>query len=208
MSTAELKQKTTQQTVAILDTGAGNITSLAGALKRLGAVVSLVADISQLSAATKLVIPGQGRFGRCAQKLQQAGQFGLLKEWIEQARPTLGICVGMQLLLEGSAEDATSQGLGVIQGALTKLDAPRVPLMGWLPVAFNDETGFSSGDAYFVNSYCARVDAVSPEAIAATSQYFQQFASAVRYKNTIGMQFHPEKSAEYGLELLSEWLRM
>jgi len=193
--------------VAILQTGSGNITSLVAAFKRLGAFPLLVESIDELSHAERLVIPGQGRFGSCANELQLARQYPLISKWIESGRSILGVCVGMQLLFEGSEENPSANGLGLIHGRLTKIEAPRVPLMGWLNVEFVKGMGLPNGDAYFVNSYCAKPDAIDDVSVAALSNYYGEFASAVRVNNALGLQFHPEKSADYGMELLQSWLK-
>ncbi len=191
--------------VAVLDYGTGNLHSLRKAIEAAGASVSIETDAAAAAGADALVLPGVGAFAPAAARLVGTGE--PLRAAIADGLPTLGICLGMQLLFEESDEGA-GRGLGVIPGRVRRLRVRRLPQMGWNDVAHVGDplfAGLPSLVAYYANSYVthpARADAV-----VAWSEYgTERFPAAVRHGSAIGVQFHPEKSGTPGLQLIANFL--
>lgn len=203
--------------VTLVETGMGNVKSVARALERAGASVRTSGDPSVLAASDRLVVPGQGHFGDGARAL--SGALGdALREHIARERPYLGICLGMQLLFESSEEAPGERGLGVLAGQVRKFAAgvrlpdgrPRkVPHMGWNLVERTNEppeTSLVGKDAwlYFVHSYhCVPGE---PALWAARAEYGEPVCAAVARGALFACQFHPEKSGPAGARLLERWL--
>lgn len=196
----------TSRQVAIIDNGGANIASLRYALERLGVDSVLTAKPDELSSASHVILPGVGAAGDAMRRLERSGLAGTIRQL---ERPLLGICLGMQLLYEASAEGETAC-LGLIPGRLERLapapDHP-VPHMGWNRVRALTESplldGIGSDDYfYFVHSYAAPVNA----ATLATADYGRTFASVVAHGSFYGTQFHPERSARVGQRLLANFL--
>ena len=186
--------------IGIVETGAGNLTSVRAALDRLGRAHATLAT-PETAGVDALVVPGQGHFGAVMDRLDQAGWREALLGWIAEDRPLLGICVGQQILFEGSAEAPEARGLGVLAGRCERLDFPKRPMVGWAPVAWEGED-LADGDAYFVNSFAVR----DSDAATARVTYGETFVAAVRRGRTVGVQFHPEKSGSWGQALLADLL--
>jgi imidazole glycerol-phosphate synthase subunit HisH len=197
--------------IGIIETGAGNLLSLQHAIKRIGLTSTMITDLKQLNQCDSVIIPGQGRFGPVMQRLNQNGLANGIIQMIELQRRVVGICVGMQIMFDGSEENAGVKGLQLLKGQVAKLKAPKTPLIGWLPVnTVNPSTSavkMPDGDAYFVNSYVVYPEQCPQQAQATISQYAKPFISAVTLNNSIGMQFHPEKSGDYGMEVLKSCLK-
>jgi glutamine amidotransferase len=197
--------------IAIIDYGMGNRRSVEKALAHVGADVRITRDHAQLRAADALVLPGVGAFPRGMRNLGELGLDTLLKEQAQQRKPILGICLGMQLLFDSSAEQTLTQGLGLIAGVIAPLaaDGLRVPHIGWNDVRFERTGPLTEGlpeegtPFYHVHSYAAR--ASDPDDIVATAEYGQRFATIVRRGTVHGVQFHPEKSSRDGLQLLASF---
>jgi imidazole glycerol phosphate synthase glutamine amidotransferase subunit len=186
-------------TVGIIDTQAGNLTSVLAAFQRLNQPTRLLTQAST-DQLTHLVIPGQGRFGPVMNYLQNSGWLPLLNAWRQANKPLLGICVGLQILFEASDEDPGIDGLGWLTGKVQKLASPKQPMMGWAEVNFSRH--YQDGYAYFVNSYVLK----SSSATIGVSEYGESFCAAVQQGSTTAFQFHPEKSAAYGQQVLAQWL--
>jgi imidazole glycerol-phosphate synthase subunit HisH len=202
-------------TVGILDYQAGNIRSIASAFEALGARVEIISHKDQMKNCTHLVLPGVGAFGFCVEKLHESGLLPALHEWaISNNRPTLGICVGMQLLADTGFELGENSGLGWIGGQVRPLEPQppliRVPHVGWNNATFIESFGsFNQGDSpdfYFDHSY-AYFEPVHGN-IVASSSHGVEFAVVVKRRNLVAAQFHPEKSQEAGLRFLSSFLEM
>ncbi|MEE4243803.1 MAG: imidazole glycerol phosphate synthase subunit HisH [Kangiellaceae bacterium] len=189
------------QTITIVNTQAGNLYSLKAALEKIGNKV-VIADTPDQVVGEKLVIPGQGRFGTVMSNLTKNDWVPFLNQWREQHKLILGICVGMQIFFEGSAEDPDAIGLGWFEGKAAKLDFPKKPMVGWAPLTIEKDQSLPSGMPYFVNSYAIRE---AKQCIAQTT-YGETFCAAVKQDNICGFQFHPEKSSQYGLEILASQL--
>jgi glutamine amidotransferase len=191
--------------VAIFDTGAGNLHSLGKALARLVPNASIeVVDGTPRSKATLLVLPGVGAFGPAAARLAPVGSD--MRAAIRDGLPTVGICLGMQLLFDAS-EEGDGEGLGAIEGRVTKLATARLPHMGWSRVSPSDRPELAwlrdatPSALYFAHSFACRP--VDPSTVWATSSVpGDSFATIVRTANAVGCQFHPEKSSFAGLALL------
>ncbi len=197
--------------IAVLDYDAGNLRSAQKALLRAGADALVTRDPAEASGADALVVPGVGHFGQCVRQFRAAGLEGLVRDWVQDGRPLLGICVGMQILYGSSDEEPGTPGLGVLPGHVRRL--PRsvtVPHMGWNVV--HDRSGVGdpllrgvAGErAYFVHSYYA--DPADDAHVVATCDYGPGFPCVVRVGTTVGTQFHPEKSAEVGRRLLENFV--
>jgi imidazole glycerol phosphate synthase glutamine amidotransferase subunit len=194
---------------AVIDYGAGNLVSIDQALTRVGAAVSIVRAPEDLAGADALVVPGVGAAAPAMERLQAAGLIEPILDWIAAERPYLGICLGLQLLFEGSEEDGAAT-LGVLAGRTSRLlDAPTLPHIGWNQVERVREHPLFAGiapdaDFYFVHSYAGvPAGADADAAILATTTHGASFVSAVALDNVLGVQFHPERSGSDGLRLLA-----
>lgn len=197
--------------IGVVDYGAGNLRNVQAALARLGAPWRSVAAPDDLDGLVGLILPGVGQFGAAARRLREAGLDGALRGWIREDRPFLGICLGMQLLFESSEEERDSRGLGALEGRVTRLQAERLPHIGWAVVEPLREAAGSMfemlpGDgffAYFAHSFA--LPAPSPAAVAHTTCP-PSFVSAVRSGRVWGTQFHPEKSGAEGQRILANFI--
>ena len=191
--------------VAVFDYGAGNLHSLVKALASPGFDVSVAADPFEAIAADVLVLPGVGAFGPAADAIGDARD--AMRGAILAGLPALGICLGMQLLFEGS-EEGQGRGLGVIPGRVTRLSAARLPQIGWNAVEAGADPLFAAAPleaAYYANSYACR-PASESAVIAWSTHEGDRFPAAVRAGNTVGVQFHPEKSSAAGVRLVRTFL--
>lgn len=193
--------------IAIIDYGVGNLFSLTQSLKKIGAESVVTADKNVIERADRLILPGVGAFGDAAQKLKVSGLDLVLKSEVKKGKPLLGICLGMQLLFDKSYEYGMHEGLGLIEGEVVPLadyvNGLKIPHMGWNSLEFVDNNplfkNLRQGEfVYFVHSYFAKCG----EGLSATADYGIKVTAAVRKGNIFGVQFHPEKSGEAGLEIL------
>lgn len=219
-------QRVRSPSCVVIDYESGNVFSVLNALRSLGTEAELTRDPERILAADRVVLPGVGAFGRAAERLRGHALDETITTFIETGRPFLGICVGMQILMEEGYEFGAHRGLGVIPGTVEKIhirDAAgeplRVPVIGWYPIEapvqqgpqvfrgtpFQDLQEMSA--FYFVHSFavCPR----DPAAVLATVTHAgQPVAAAIRKDNVTGVQFHPERSAETGLKLLDGFLKL
>jgi glutamine amidotransferase len=195
--------------IAVLDYGIGNLRSAQKALQRVGADARLTADAELVLAADGVVLPGVGNFGRCMEALRAARLDTAALDAIAWGRPFLGICVGMQMLFDGSEESPDVRGLGVVPGTVRWLPATvKRPQMQWNVVhVVRPSRPFAGlGDEpwmYFVHSFHPVPD--DPDVVVATCDYGGPVVAAVERGNVAAVQFHPEKSARSGLGLLANW---
>ena len=187
--------------VTILDYGAGNLHSLEKALTAAGGHVAIERDPRQALATDVLVLPGVGAFSTAAEHF--ASHRECVREAITDGLPTLGICLGMQLLFD-SSDEGPGEGLGVIRGTVARIRASRVPHIGWNEVRPVKAASLIE-TAYFANSYVCR-PADESVVIAWSSQDGDQFPAAVRVGKTLGVQYHPEKSSRPGLKVIERFL--
>lgn len=183
--------------VEVVDYGGGNLGSLLRCLHRLEVPYTLTA---RPSGEKPLILPGVGAFGAVAQGLQKAGLDSRLKDLIVEGVPYFGICVGLQILFEESEESPGAAGLGVLGGRVERLRAPKVPQIGWNRIVGEKNEGF----VYFVNSYVARPR--DPGDVWYRADYHGSFCAAVRRDNVSAVQFHPEKSGDFGQQLIRSWI--
>ncbi|EFN59230.1 hypothetical protein CHLNCDRAFT_55988 [Chlorella variabilis] len=202
-----------EREVTLLDYGAGNVRSVRNAIKKLGWTIKDVECAADIANADKLIFPGVGAFGQAMTILEQRGYTQALKDYIQADRPFFGICLGLQLLFEGSEENGGCQGMGLIPGAVTHFDVTKglpVPHIGWNDLLQKHPSTLLSqvGDrrVYFVHSYHATPTPQNSEWVLATSEYGGEFVAAVRRGNVYATQFHPEKSGAAGLDVLRGFL--
>ncbi len=200
--------------VVVLDYGSGNLRSAERAVARTGVDVRVTDDLDAALNADGLVVPGVGAYAACMAGIEQLGAGPVIAERVAAGRPVLGICVGMQILFDSGVEHGVeTKGLGLLPGAVTRLDAARVPHMGWNTVAAPDSSVLLRGlpaDArfYFVHSYGASdLDALAVAgARVITTAHDRPFAAAVELGSLSAAQFHPEKSGDTGFALLRNWV--
>jgi glutamine amidotransferase len=199
------------ETTALIDYGAGNLRSVANALRAAGGTgVVVTADPAVVRSADRIVLPGVGAFRACIEALQAVP--GLIEAMTERVQrdavPFLGICVGMQLLATRGIEFGVTAGLGWIDGEVRRIEpadaAIKVPHMGWNDVAPSAPGLIVPGEAYFLHSYHFAV--ADPAHVAATTDHGGALVAAVARDTVLGVQFHPEKSQHYGLALLTRFL--
>jgi glutamine amidotransferase len=193
----------------VVDYGIGNLRSAEKALCLVGADARLVTSPAEVEAAAGVVLPGVGNFGRCREALATSGMWPATVEAARSGRPFLGICVGMQLLYEGSEESPGAPGLALFPGRVALLpEGVRRPQMQWNLLEVKPGSRLLAGRAreawaYFVHSYAAPV---GPETVA-TCDYGGPVAAAVEAGNLWAAQFHPEKSSRVGLDVLANFVR-
>jgi len=192
--------------ISIMDYGVGNLHSISKGLERAGANVQMVEDPEELLEAECIVFPGVGAFGAAMEVLRPVLP-GLRKK-VKDGTPTLGICLGMQILFEKS-EESKGEGVAVIKGTVRRLRSGRIPQMGWNEVAPKSDRLFEGvperSQFYFANSY---ICLPSEDVTIADTVYGMRFASSVRKGAILGVQFHPEKSGPPGLRLLGNFVRI
>jgi glutamine amidotransferase len=201
--------------LAVIDYGAGNLRSVLHALNYLGAEnIRVVREARDLRGATKIILPGVGAFGAGIQRLNERELVKPIREAVRIGTPYLGICLGMQFLFERSDEMGTHEGLSLLPGRVTRFPPEtrlKIPHMGWNQ--FSQHKGSPllksvapESYAYFVHSYyCVPANS---EDIVATVDYGVRFTAIVQRENIFGVQFHPEKSQQTGLQILSNFLEM
>lgn len=192
--------------VVIVDSGVANLASIAGAFRRLGAAVVVSADPAVAREAKRLVLPGVGAFGAGMGALRRCGLDAILQEFVARGTPVLGVCLGMQMLCEGSEESPGVAGLGVIAGTCRRLPPNvRIPHLGWNQVTVEPGARFlTDGVAAFANSYALRE---RPDGwTAARTTHGVPFVAALEHGRVLACQFHPELSGGYGAALLERWL--
>ena len=192
--------------IAILDYGSGNLRSAQRAFETSGKEVLITSDYELALNADGLVVPGVGAFAACMAGLQSVRGDLLVRERIALKRPTIGICVGMQILFASGVEHGVHQGVGIWDASVEKLDAPILPHMGWNTVTaaptstlFN---GVENESFYFVHSYAVKKGVGELPTFA---QYGEKFLAAVEDGVVSATQFHPEKSGDAGLHLIKNW---
>lgn len=196
-------------TLALVDIQSGNLHSVANALRAAGAEdIAITADPDAIRRADRIVLPGVGAFGACAANLRavEGLELALRDTALEGGRPFLGICVGMQLMAESGEEHGTHRGLSWIKGTVRRLQpgdrTAKVPHMGWNDVMPTGEHALlPAGQAYFLHSY-----AFEGEEVIAHTDHAGPVTAAIGRDNLLGVQFHPEKSQRYGLEMLARFL--
>ena len=197
--------------IAIVDYQAGNLRSVQKALERSGARATISSDANRIEQADGLVFPGQGANDSSMRQLRAKGLVEPIKAFVASGKPFLGVCLGLQLLLEAS-DEGVEPGLGVLAGRVRRLPSgAKVPHMGWNQVEFRVQhpvlDGVPAGSYfYFVHSYYADPEQIS--VVAGTTTYGLEFCSAVAWDEVVAVQFHPEKSGASGLKLYENFVRL
>jgi glutamine amidotransferase len=200
--------------VVVLDYGSGNLRSAERAVARTGVDVTVTSDLEAAAAADGLFVPGVGAYAACMAGVDELGAGPMIADRVANGKPTLGVCVGMQIFFDSGVEHGVeTKGLGLLPGVVSKLSATRIPHMGWNTVEIADNSDLFSGvdpgtRFYFVHSYAASDLDVLRRAGAkvTTASHDEPFAAAVELGALSGVQFHPEKSADTGFALLRNWV--
>jgi imidazole glycerol-phosphate synthase subunit HisH len=195
--------------IAILDYGMGNLRSVAKALEHVGGEPVLTSSHARVREADRVVLPGVGAMPRAMKEVHSLGLDELLRERVEVGVPVLGLCMGMQLLFESTEELGGAEGIGLLKGTVVRLNAPRVPQIGWNPVSWRRRGTLNDGlpdpcAFYHANSYVARAEEEAD--VLGTADYGGEFVSVVERPPVYGLQSHPEKSGPDGLRLLRNFL--
>jgi glutamine amidotransferase len=197
--------------IAILDYGSGNLRSALRAFERAGREVFLTSDYSTAIEAEGLVVPGVGAFGACMTGLKSVRGDELVRERISLGRPTIGICVGMQILFARGVEHGAHEGVSIWPSKVEKLEAKVLPHMGWNTVAAAEGSALFKGvegeSFYFVHSYGV-TKAIESSALQSWTDYDSRFLAAIEDGVISATQFHPEKSGDAGLHLIKNWVSM
>ena len=201
--------------VAIVDLGLGNIGAVVNMLRRAGGTDCLVSDPNELNQYSKVLLPGVGSFDAGISKLDLAGFRSALHDYASSGRALLGICLGMQLLADDS-EEGRMPGLGLVPGTVKRFSfeqerALKVPHMGWSQVSHSKSHPLimgldDSARFYFVHSYYFKCEDEQDELL--STQYGVNFSSGVQRNNVMGVQFHPEKSHRYGMQLIKNFVEL
>lgn len=200
--------------IGIVDYGMGNVGSIVNMLKKVGSKGQTFTSPEEISQYEKVILPGVGSFDHAMERLNQSGLTEALKEHAGSGKAFMGICLGMQLLADGS-EEGKKEGLGLIRGEVLKfqLEDLAIPHMGWNTVQFDsDEPLFANFEQfeesrfYFVHSYYYAPQ--DKNNVLTTTEYGHSFASGVKKDRVIGLQFHPEKSHLFGMELFKNFVNL
>ena len=199
--------------IAIVDYGAGNLRSVEKALLFLGEQVNVTSDAKELLAADKIILPGVGAFGDAMQKLNETRLSDTIREAVNKEIPLLGICLGLQLLFEGSDETPGVSGLSLLKGKILRIpdtNGLKVPHIGWNSLEIKENAALfrgipNSSYVYFVHSYYLKAE---ENIVTATTDYGVEIHASIQKKNLFACQFHPEKSGEVGLQLLKNFARL
>jgi imidazole glycerol-phosphate synthase subunit HisH len=191
--------------IAIVDYGMGNKRSVEKALEHVGAQPRITADHDEIRAAAAVILPGVGAFPEAMRRLRASGLARVVADVAGSGAPLLGICLGMQLLFASTTEHEGAAGLGLLDGEVTALAAPKLPHIGWNEVAFERPGALTEGlgDAaafYHVHSFVCRPSV--EDDVVGRGDYGERFVSIVERGSVMGAQFHPEKSSRDGLALL------
>ena len=195
--------------IAVLDYGSGNLRSAERAFARFGIPVTVTSDRDVALQASGLVVPGVGAFATCMNGLRAIAGDQIIRERLSHDAPVFGICVGMQILFESGLENLRTEGVGILEGEVSKLSAEVLPHMGWNTVETESSSELfdelSSERFYFVHSFAAKVSV--SHAVNTHCTYGERFLAAIEKGSLVATQFHPEKSGEAGLALIDNWIK-
>ena len=189
--------------IGVIDYGAGNVRSVCNALRRQSIPFEVCETSFGIEKADSLILPGVGHFGNLADALDRKDLRAAIVSSLHGDKPFLGICLGMQILFDESEECPAGRGLGFFEGYVTKIDAPRIPHIGWNVIELSEEGSCMLEPDYFYFAHSFAV--ASSDASVATCCYGAPFVAAVQRKNVFGVQFHPEKSGDAGARLLKRF---
>ena len=201
--------------VAIIDYGVGNLFSLKSSLREIGAEAVVTSDEKVIAEADRIILPGVGAFEDAARKLRESGMAEVVKREAAAGKPMMGICLGMQLMLDVGYEYGVHEGLGLIKGSVRPIadvipEGYKIPHIGWNLLKFKRESPLfkyikEDDYVYFVHSYYA---AECDESVIAVTEYGAELTAAVANGNVYGCQFHPEKSGEVGMNILKAFMEL
>jgi len=197
--------------IAIVDYGMGNLRSVAKALEHVGAEPVLTHDHARVREASGIVLPGVGAMPKAMQRVRSLALDELLRERVEAGVPLIGLCMGMQLLFESTTELGGADGIGLLAGSVERLEAPKVPQIGWNEVSWRRTSALTEGlpqpcAFYHANSFAPRP--ADDGDVLGTADYEGEFVSVVERAPVYGLQSHPEKSGPDGLRLLRNFVRL
>ena len=204
--------------ISIIDYDAGNIKSVEKAIEFLGEEVEITSDKEKILASDGVILPGVGAFGVAMEKLHSRNLAHTIKEYAKTGKPFLGICLGLQLLFDESDETPGVKGLGLLEGKIKRIPSEyengttlKVPHIGWNSIDINPSSKLMKGIpsdsyVYFVHSFY--LEAANPSDVIATTEYGVKIHAAVERDNIMETQFHPEKSSDVGLKILSNFIAM
>ena len=200
--------------IGIIDYDAGNIRSVEKALSYLGEKTVVSRNPETLKNADKVILPGVGSFGQAMENLHRYELVPVIRDMIEDGKPFLGICLGLQLLFESSEESPGAEGLGILKGKILKIPSSpglKIPHMGWNSLQLQNNGRLfrnipQDTYVYFVHSYY--LQAQEPEIVKAVTEYSTEIHASVEKDNVFACQFHPEKSGKYGLEILKNFAEL
>lgn len=201
--------------IAIVDYGVGNLYSVEKAFAKFSDDVVLTQSAEVIDKADKVVLPGVGAFGDCMKNFRASGLMDAVMRAVDGKKPVMGICVGLQIMFEGSEESPDVKGLGIFKGTVRKINAPglKIPHMGWNSLEIKENSAADidlfkdirkNPYVYFVHSYHAVPE--NKSVILATSVYGEEITAAVGRNNVIATQFHPEKSGDIGLAIIKNFV--
>lgn len=195
--------------IGVVDYGAGNLLSVKKALRYLGEDSQVISSKKQFKEIEKLILPGVGAFKSSIDRLKLSGMYSSIEDWLLSERPFLGICLGMQLLFEGSEEAEGTEGFGIFTGSVVRFTERKVPQMGWNQVKIQKSSPLTSGIEdnsffYFLHGYYPQTE---EDIVVGATEYGLLYPSIIGRGNTYAVQFHPEKSGKTGLTLLKNWVR-
>lgn len=200
--------------IAIIDYGVGNLFSLKSSFAAIGETAVVTSNPDEIRSAQRVVLPGVGAFGDAARKLRESGLWDFVIEQALSGKPLLGVCVGMQLLFDKSLEFGEHEGLGLIPGEIRPIrevigEGFKIPQIGWNKLIFRENSPIfkyieDGSHVYFVHSYRAFCE----DYIIAETEYGASLTAAVCRDNIYGLQFHPEKSGDVGLNILRGFLNI
>lgn len=203
--------------VCILDYGSGNVKSVFNLISSLAEHVKISNDVAEIEAATHIILPGVGSFAASMRRINEKLPLDVLRQQVlEQKKPFLGICVGMQVLMQTGFEFGETPGLGWLPGTVDKLESGDMPLphIGWNNISVDKSRPLipllngldGEPDFYYVHSFACRADDASQ--VQATTEYGQRFCAVIAHENIHGVQFHPEKSQRAGIKLAKNFLAL
>lgn len=198
--------------VAIIDYGAGNLSSVKKALDYLGAENEITQDRDRILSASHVILPGVGSFGDAMNSMRERNLVDTVKKAAAE-KPFLGICLGLQLLFERSEESPGAEGLGILKGEIVSIPKDKgikVPHIGWNSISLKQTDGIFSGiddESYFYFVHSFYLKGADENVVAATTQYGVEIECAVQKGRLCATQFHPEKSSKVGLQILNNFLK-
>lgn len=191
--------------ISILDYGAGNLRSITNLMDYLAFDYKIIKTPTELDNSHIVILPGVGHFGQLMDHLSQKNLNEPLKNHILSGKPYLGICLGLQILFESSEEAPNKKGLSIFKGNISRFTKGKVPQIGWNKLEIlNNSPILQPGFVYFVNSYCLKTE--EEAIIAAKTNYYDDFISAIQKDKLLAVQFHPEKSGEFGCNIVKRWI--